>query len=96
MINCSLSKILEHVLNSQLQTYLEESGIMPECQHAYRKARSCQSAWLELDTIVQKARNEGRLAGLLCTDQSAAFNLMKANIIVSKLCVFGVDEASLS
>ena len=34
-------------------------------------------------------------AALMCTDQSAAFNLVKADIIVSELRVFGVDEASL-
>ena len=95
VINTSLSKILEHVLNKQLQNHLEENDIMSPVQHAYRKNRSCQSAWLEIDTLVARARNEGRSAALMCTDQSAAFNLVKADIIVAKLRVFGLDEASL-
>ena len=49
--------------------------------------------WLELDTIIANARNTGRLAALLCTDQSAAFNLVKADIIVTKLRAFGVKES---
>ena len=50
---------------------------------------------MELDTVVAAARNEGRLAAVLCTDQSAAFNLVKSSIIVSKLRVFGVMESAL-
>ena len=68
---------------------------MNKAQHAYRHMRSTQTAWLELDTLVASARNSGMSAGLLCTDQSAAFNLVKADIIVAKLRVFGVQETAL-
>ena len=91
---CPMSKILETVLNEQLREHLEETGLMSKVQHAYRKARACQTAWLEIDTIVQSARNAGRHAALILTDQSAAFNLVKADIILSKLKVFGIDENS--
>ena len=57
--------------------------------------RSTQTAWLELDTLVASARNSGISAGLQHTDQSVAFNLIKADIIVAKLKVFGVQETAL-
>ena len=60
-----------------------------------RHGCSCQSAWLELDTLVSKVRNEGRSEALMCTDQRAACNLVKVDILVSKLRVFGVEESSL-
>ena len=94
VIMCPMSKVLESVLNVQLRSHLEENGLMSKVQHAYRKARSCQSAWLELDTVVQEARNGGRHAALVLTDQSAAFNLVKADIILSKLKVFGLDDVA--
>ena len=37
VINCSMSKILEHVLNWQLQSFLQESRILSPTKHAYRK-----------------------------------------------------------
>lgn len=94
VLNTSLSKALENVLNSQLKDHLEDTGLMSQVQHAYRRHRSCQSAWLEIDTIVQGARNRGKHALILATDQSAAFNLVKKEIILSKLKVFGVDKPS--
>ena len=38
------SKILEGVLQSQLQDYMEVRGIYSDSQHAYRHSRSCESA----------------------------------------------------
>ena len=93
-MNTSLSKVLENVLNSQLKDHLEDTGLMSNVQHAYRRHRSCQSAWLEIETIVQGAQNRGNNALILATDQSVAFNLVKKEIILSKLKVFGVDELS--
>ena len=84
VLNTSLSKVLENVLNSQLKDHLEDTGLMSQVQHAYRRHRSCQSAWLEIDTIVQGARNRGKHALILATDQSAAFNLVKKEIILSR------------
>ena len=57
VLNCALSKVLETILNDQLKLHLEESCLMSPVQHAYRRGRSCLSAWADLDTLVQDARN---------------------------------------
>ena len=44
----------------------------------------CESALIELDTIIQKARNEEKVVALVMTDMSAAFNLIKKEILVSQ------------
>ena len=94
VLNCNLSKILEKVLNAQLKNFLETSSILSSTQHAYRKNKSCLSAWVELDTRIQDARNRKKVCALLCTDQSAAFNLVKSDIILAKLETFGVGKSS--
>ena len=88
------SKILEGVLQSQLQSHMESNQIFSPSQHAYRRCRSTESALIELDTIVQKARNEDKVVALVLTDMSAAFNLIKKDILLSQLEVYGFDERS--
>ena len=88
------SKILEGVLQIQLQMHMEEHQIFSPSQHAYRRCRSTESALIELDTIVQKARNEQKVVALLLTDMSAAFNLIKKDVLLSQLEVYGFDKKS--
>ena len=94
VINPAVSKVLEGVLQKQLQSYMEENDLYSCSQHAYRPNRSCESALIELDTIVQKSRNEGKIVALVLTDMSAAFNLIKKEVLVSQLEVYGFDEKS--
>ena len=77
VINPAPSKLLESVLNEQIQSHCEEQKIFSPSQHAYRQRRSCESALMDLDTLIQKGRNENKVIGLVMTDMSAAFNLIK-------------------
>ena len=83
------SKVLEGVLQEQLQEYMETNQIFSNSQHAYRPRRSCESALLDLDTLIQKGRNEGKVVGLIMTDMSAAFNLIQKQILVAQLKIYG-------
>ena len=47
---------------------------------------------LDIDTHVAEARNQGQYTALICTDQSAAFDLVKSPIIATKLKIFGMVE----
>ena len=89
-----MSKILETVLNNQLKCYLEDNGLMSPVQHAYRRSRSCSTAWMELDMRIRDAQNRFKHSVLVCTDQSAAFNLVTWPIILAKLEILGMDELS--
>ena len=78
------TKVLEGVLQAQHQDYMEREPFYSESQHAYGRSRSCESALIELDTIIQKARNEEKVVALVMTDMSAAFDLIKKEILVSQ------------
>ena len=93
-INPAVSKILEGVLQKQLQAHMEEFQIFSPSQHAYRSHRSCESALLDLDTLIQKARNENKIVALVLTDMSAAFNLIKKEILLAQLEIYGFDVKS--
>ena len=93
-INPAASKVFEGVLQEQLQEHMEGYEIFSPSQHAYRKKRSCESALVDLDTLIQKARNEGKVCGLLMTDMSAAFNLIDKSILLSQMKLYGFNNKS--
>ena len=61
---------------------------------SYCCLRPRESALLDLVTFIQKARNEGKVVALILTDMSAAFNLIKKEILLSQLKVYSFDEKS--
>ena len=88
----STSKVIERVLNLQLKTYLEEYGLLSQQQHAYRRFRSTQTAWLEVDTWISANMEAKRISALQLLDLSAAFNLCPRQILIPKLRKIGLTE----
>ena len=85
-----LSKVLEKVLNGQIKKHFEENRIFDPGQHAYRSNKSCQTAWVDLDTKILKAVDEGKYVGLLLVDMSAAFNVVAKEVVIPKMKKLGV------
>ena len=71
-------------------------NIYSPSQHAYCCHRSTESTLIDLDTLVTKAKNEGKVVALVLTDMSAAFNLIKKKILLAQLEVCGFDVKSRS
>ena len=67
---------------------------MSPVQHAYRRHHSCGTALMELDMRIQDAGNRFKNSELVCTNQSAAFNLVMSEIILAKMEVLGMDMLS--
>ena len=85
VLNAIPSKLLERILNEQLMQYMRSNLLDPITQHAYRFGRSCVTAWIDLDTFISKNLNDGKVVGLVLTDQSAAFNVLQKDILVGRL-----------
>ena len=92
VLNTIISKLLERVLNVQIMTFMRANHIDPPTQHAYRSEKSCSTAWTELDSFIQKHRNQGRVVGVALTDQSAAFNVLEKDILVGRLKILGFSS----
>ena len=89
---CCLSKVLEKVINIQIKNYMESKGLIGESQHAYRRLKSCNTAWADIDTTVRHALDNGKVVGMLLVDMSAAFNLVSRDIIIPKLRRIGMGH----
>ena len=69
----------------QIKKYMESKMLLGQSQHAYRRLKSCNTAWADIDTTVRHALDHGKVVGMLLVDMSAAFNLVSKDIIIPKL-----------
>ena len=91
-----ISNILERVVDSQLQTHLDEAGIMTAFQSAYRKYHSTESALLNIHNNILLNMAKGSAAVLTLLDLSAAFDTIAHTILLYRLNVYyGISELAL-
>jgi hypothetical protein len=86
-ITPALSRILEKVVNCQLEQYIEGNNLLSERQHGFRRNRSTETLLLEL---ISKWRNildaKGkRYIGIISLDISKAFDTVQSYLLLNKL-----------
>ena len=91
-----ISKILERVVAVQLQTHLDEAGLMTAFQSAYRKHQSTESALLNIHNDILLNMAKGSVTALTLLDLSAAFDTIDHTILLDRLNVYyGISELAL-
>ena len=94
-LQCSIGKIAEKIMCSQLEQYLRSNLLMSGSQHAYQARRSCQTALTEFDSFVCRERCDGKDVVHVGTDQSGAYNCADHGIFLGKLELLGLDDTAL-
>ena len=81
-------------MNEQIMEFMTRNLLDPTTQHAYRRGKSCQTALTDVDSFIQKARNEKKTVIMCLTDQSAAFNVLQKDVLVGKLRILGFSSSA--
>ena len=91
-----ISKILERVVAAQLQTHLDEAGLMTAFQSAYRKHHSTESALLNIHNDILLNMAKGSVTALTLLDLSVAFDTIDHTILQDRFNVhYGISELAL-
>ena len=91
-----LSKILEKVIFRQVLEYVETSGILHASHHGSRPKHSTCTAIIVMYSTWINAVEEGKMAGVVMVDLSAAFDLVDHGLLVKKLEVMGFNQNAVA
>jgi phage antirepressor YoqD-like protein len=84
----AVAKILESLITKQLETYLEENGVITEHQAGFRKQHSTQTSLLNITNEWYINMDKGCLNGVLFLD-------LNHDILLKKMHVYGIQEQAL-
>jgi len=92
-----ISKVLEKVLYSRLNTHLGLFSALSHFQSAYRKFHSTETALLRIQNDLNLAMNKQRVSALILLDLSAAFDTINHDILLNRLnSCFGIAGSAFS
>ena len=82
---CSLSKIIEKVVASRINKFLDEKKLRDPTQSAYLRFYSTETVLLRLQNDICSAADRKKMTALVLLDLSAAFDTLNYNILLSRL-----------
>ena len=92
-----MSKVVERLVCRQLVAYLEQHGLLPCLQSAYRKHHSTETAVLKVVSYVPLMADRGDVTLLGLLDLSAVFDTVDHEILINRFqTLFGIRGKVLS
>ena len=72
----TISKLLEKILYSRIDKFLEKNEILYESQFGFRSRHSCEHAIAELSGRPLQAKEQGQFSAAVFLDLSKAFHTL--------------------
>ena len=95
-LTCICSKVLEHILVSNIMKHFEKHNILNIFQHGFRQSRSCETQLIGLVQDLAKEMQGGGQTDIIVMDFSKAFDKVPHNELLLKLSNYGVDTYTLN
>ena len=89
-LTCICSKLLEHIVVSNMMSHFEENSILADCQHGFRSKRSCETQLLSLTQELHQNLEDNEQVDMVVLDFSKAFDKVPHKRLMSKLWNYGV------
>ena len=95
-LTCVTSKIMEHVLTSQLMRFAETNEIFHPNQHGFRRNHGCEKQLIELISDISANLDQGVETEACVLDFSKAFDKVNHRKLLYKLASYGVSYQLIS
>ena len=89
-LTSTVSKILEHIISSQLMKHLENNQLLYEFQHGFRHNRSCETQLTSFINDLCKSYDSGKQTDVILMDIAKAFDTVPHNRLRHKLQWYGI------
>ena len=87
------SKILEHIIHSNIMDHLELHSLLNDNQHGFRQKRSCETQLIITVNDFSRCLNRQEQVDAVLLDFSKAFDKVDHKILLSKLARLGIGDS---
>ena len=87
-------KIQEHVIHSSVISHLKKNSILTDCQHGFRKRRSCETQLILTIDDLARGLNDKQQIDAILLDFSKAFDKVPHQRLLLKLKHYGYAATS--
>ena len=94
-IICSIAKILEKLVYSQLSEYLKINNILSPSQSGFRSNHSTTTALLKITNDIFTAAGKGEITGAIFVDLTKAFDFVDRYLLLDKLYTIGLSKNAI-
>lgn len=89
-MTCIASKILEHIISSDINAFLDEHKLLADCQHGFRKRHGCDTQLLETTSDLIDSYDLNIPVDVAVLDFSKAFDVVSHQKLLTKLKAMGI------
>ena len=89
-LTCICSKLLEHIIVSNLMKHFSTHNILTDCQHGFHPNHSCETQLLSLTQELHENLENKEQVDMIVLDFSKAFDKVAHHRLLAKLHNFGV------
>ena len=91
-LTCISCKIMEHIIAREIRQHFSINELFTDCQHGFRRNRSCESQLLHTTSDVIASNNAGIQTDIIVLDFSKAFDTVSHTKLVQKLRHYEVNS----
>ena len=89
-LTCIASKLLEHILVSNIMSHFDDNNLLSQYQHGFRSEHSCESQLISFTQEVYDNLENGNQTDIIVMDFSKAFDKVYHNKLIYKLSALGI------